>query len=191
MCLLFMNKLFRYKRTFIIIVTLLSVFFAIMIVLAIYYPENILFVRIQNILTGTDTSAKGRTVDSFTMSWRIADMKSIWFGAGLGQIKIMAVEVVGKYYRYWGVQPRYDIPNAMGEMLAIFGIAGVCLKIFIEWFLFFKTRVFSNYYRLALFIFVFIYQFTGSFITNIVEYVIWILAFSTAFHQFNTKEELT
>jgi hypothetical protein len=73
----------------------------------------------------------------------------------------------------------------MGETLAIFGLAGVVLRLFLEFFLFFKTRVYSNYYRLALFIFVFIYQFTGSFITNIVEYVIWILAFSTVLNQFN------
>lgn len=59
------------------------------------------------------------------------------------------------------------------------------LALVFEWYLFFKTAVYKNYYRLALFIFVFIYQFTGSYITNIVEYVIWILAFSNAFPQFN------
>ncbi|MGZ5135232.1 MAG: hypothetical protein ACXWCG_08785, partial [Flavitalea sp.] len=42
---------------------------------------------------------------------------------------------------------------------------------------FFKTKVWSNYYRLSLFLFIFIYQFTGSYLTNIAEYVIWILAF--------------
>ena len=116
-------------------------------------------------------------------------MKSIFFGTGLGQIKIMTKEVVGKYFHYWGVLPRYDIPNAMGETLAIFGLVGVALRLFLEIWLFFKTRVFTNYYRLALFIFVFIYQFTGSFITNSVEYVIWVLAFSNVFEQFNIKRK--
>jgi hypothetical protein len=36
-----------------------------------------------------------------------------------------------------------------------------------------------------LFIFIFVYQFTGSFITNLAEYVIWILAFTNAFPQFD------
>jgi hypothetical protein len=47
--------------------------------------------------------------------------------------------------------------------------------------------VWTNYYRLLLFLFVFIYQFTGSFITNVAEYVIWILAFTNTFHQFDVK----
>ena len=185
MCFISARRLFRYKRAFISVFSAILLFFLTMLFLAVYFPGNILFARIENILTGVDTSANGRTVDSFTMAWRIADSKSLWFGAGLGQIKIITLEIVRRYYNYWGDFPRYDIPNAMGETLAIFGLAGVGIRLFLEWYLFFKTRVYSNYYRLSLFIFIFIYQFTGSFITNIVEYVIWILAFSGVFNQFS------
>jgi len=151
----------------------------------ILFPENAFFARLQNIVDGNDTSTNGRINDSFDMAWKIADLKSVWFGAGLGQIKIQATEVVRKYFNYWGVFPRYDIPNAMGETLAIFGIFGLAIRLCLEIWLFIKMRVYSNYYRLGLFIFIFIYQFTGSFITNSVEYVIWILAFSNVFEQFN------
>jgi hypothetical protein len=79
------------------------------------------------------------------------------------------------------------IPNAMAEMLAIFGWVGVMLKLTIEIGLFFLTKVWTNYYRLLLFFFVFIYQFTGSFVTNIAEYIIWILAFTNVFRQFDVR----
>jgi hypothetical protein len=45
--------------------------------------------------------------------------------------------------------------------------------------------VWRNYYRLLLFTFIFIYQFTGSFITNVAEYVIWIMAFTPVFREFD------
>ena len=73
------------------------------------------------------------------------------------------------------------------ETLAIFGWVGFCVRIFIELSLFFYTKVWKNYYRLLLFLFIFLYQFTGSFITNIAEYVIWIMAFTNAFPQFDVK----
>ena len=59
----------------------------------------------------------------------------------------------------------------------------------VEIFFFFQTRVWTNYYRLWLFLFMFIFQFAGSFITNVAEYVIWILAFTKVFEQFNIKRE--
>lgn len=189
MCLVFSKRLFKFKRPFMMVSGSLGIVIVLLVLLWIWFPGNAFFARLENIFAGTDTSTNGRTKDSFTMAWRIADMKNIYFGAGLGQIKVMSIEIVRKYYKFWGVFPRYDIPNAMGETLAIFGVVGVALRIFLEIWLFFKTRVFTNYYRLALFIFVFIYQFTGSFITNIVEYVIWILAFSNIFHQFNISRK--
>lgn len=188
MCYCFRHRIFANKKAFLTVSIVFIVSVVGVICLFYFFPNNFLVKRISNVWAGTDTSTKGRTVESFTMAWRIAGLKNLFFGAGLGQIKIMNVEVVHKYYNYWGVMPRYDIPNAMGETLAIFGITGVFLRLFLEVYLFIKTGVYTNYYRLALFIFVFIYQFTGSFITNIVEYVIWILAFSPVFIQFNRKD---
>ena len=65
------------------------------------------------------------------------------------------------------------IPNAVGDTLAAFGIFGIALRLVLQIVFFFQNQgAYSNYYRLALFLFIFIYQFTGSFITNIAEYVI-------------------
>jgi len=69
------------------------------------------------------------------------------------------------------------IPNSIGDLLGTLGLIGVAIKLFLEGYFFFRTRVFRNDYRLTLFLFIFVYQFTGSFISNIAEYAIWILAF--------------
>jgi hypothetical protein len=121
------------------------------------------------------------------MAYRIAAERSLVFGSGLGQIKELAPEIVQKYYNYWGELDVVRIPNAMAETLAIFGFAGVFLRIAICIYFFFRTQVLNNYYRTALFLFVFIYQFTGSYVTNMVEYVIWGLAFTRVFPEFNVK----
>ncbi len=187
LCIYFSKRLLRYKRPFFITIFVFALSILSFFILINFFPTNPITVRFYNILAGVDTSANGRIYDSLTMAWRIANIKNLYFGAGLGQIKIQAEEVVKVYYNYWGYLPRYDIPNTMGETLAIFGILGVFIRLSLEWYLFFKTKVSQNYYRLALFVFIFIYQFTGSYITNIVEYVIWILAFSQVFKQFNVK----
>jgi hypothetical protein len=77
------------------------------------------------------------------------------------------------------------IPNAVAETWTLFGIAGLMLRFIAEISLFFSRKVWCNYYRLILFVFIFIYQFTGSFVTNLAEYVIWILAFTEVFPQFD------
>lgn len=177
-----------FKSTFARSVFLTSVLVALVgFWLLMQFPDNLVAMRINNILEGKDTSANGRTSDSFKMAWLIAEMKNLWLGGGLGQIKHLVVEVVHQHFKYWGDFPRYDIPNAMGETLAIFGVVGVILRLALEIYLFFKTQVYSNYYRLLLFCFIFIYQFTGSFITNIAEYICWCIAFSPAFKQFAVK----
>jgi len=181
------KKLAAYRRAFILSSSLLAIFAIALLLLMVVYPENYVVKRLDLILQGNDTSAKGRTSDSFKIAWLLASKSSIWFGCGLGQIKIQIDALVKEHLGYWGNFARYDIPNAIGETLAIFGISGVVLRIGLQAYLFFKTRVASNYYRLALFLFIFIYQFTGSFITNIAEYTIWAIAFSSAFQQFNTK----
>jgi hypothetical protein len=81
------------------------------------------------------------------------------------------------------------IPNAVAETFTILGWTGVILRLFLEIFFFFQTRVWTNYYRLWLFLFIFIFQFAGSFITNVAEYVIWIMAFTNVFDQFDIKKE--
>ena len=152
-------------------------------------PQNDLFIRIQNIIAGKDTSGKGRTSDAFILAMQILEQKNTLFGIGAGQIKILGADIIRSYYLYDLDYNDIAIPNATAETLAIFGFAGVTIRIGVELFLFYHTRVWRNYYRLFLFFFIFTYQFTGSFITNVAEYVIWVLAFTNAFPQFDVKRK--
>jgi hypothetical protein len=155
------------------------------IVLFVFFPTSLPVVRISNIFMGYDTSTRGRTIEAFQIAWLVADTKSIWFGCGLGQAKLLLPDIMHTHFAYWGNLSVYRIPNTLAETLAIFGIVGVALRFIIIIYLFFKTKVNTNYFRLSLFLFIFIYQFTGSYITNVVEYVIWIFAFTNVFHEFD------
>ncbi len=182
-----LNRRLVFTKKSVALVTVLS-FTAVVFVLLVlwlFYPDNPLFVRIQNIILGVDTSTRGRTSDSFGIGWQVANERSVWFGSGLGQVKVLAHDIVKKYYNYWGELDVVRIPNAVAETLAIFGISGLVVRFGLIFYFFFKTRVLANHYQTAVFVFIFVYQFTGSYITNIVEYVAWILAFSNVFPQFD------
>jgi hypothetical protein len=142
-----------------------------------FFPDNVIFVRIENVFKGRDTSFSGRTFDSIYLGWKLAAQKSLLFGCGPGQIKIIGVELFNKFYLNTYTPDQLAIPNSIGDTLAQYGLLGVLTKLFLEIYFFFKTKTYSNYYRLGLFLFIFIYQFTGSFVVNIAEYVIWIMAF--------------
>ena len=145
-----------------------------------------LVLRFVNIFSGNDLSGRARTVDSFIIAKNLLGEDHKWFGIGFGQIKLKGASFIQEYYMY--VKDFVPtIPNAMAETWTVFGWTGMLVRLFIEIFLFFHTKVWNNYYRLWLFFFIFIYQFTGSFITNIAEYVIWIVAFTNVFPQFAVK----
>jgi hypothetical protein len=151
-----------------------------MIVWYVADPENILVKRIHNIISGDDTSSRGRTYEAFILAWKMLKEKSEWFGIGLGQIKVIGRSIIMEYYQYVNMPETVRIPNASAETLVYFGVTGFALRIIAEVFLFFKTKVYTNYFRLSIFIFIFIYQFTGSYFTNIAEYVLWIIAFTVS-----------
>lgn len=155
------------------------------VVVIYFFPGNTLSFRINNIVTGNDSSGKGRTFDAFFLAMKILALKSSTWGIGLGQIKIIGVEIIKDFYLYPADYKTVAIPNVTAETLTIFGFVGLFVRFAIEIGLFFYTRVWKNYYRLLLFLFMFIYQFGGSFITNVAEYVIWILAFTNVFKQFD------
>ena len=181
----FRRQFFKKKTLFYSISSVSIAGVGILLLLLVFYPDNPLFSRISDIFLGEDLSAKGRTTDAFKMATLIAKTKSLFFGVGIGQIKIMGDEVVRNYYNYNVVEiPIIRIPSSVGETIGTFGFLGLAVRLILEWYLFFKTKVFNNYYRTAIFIYIFIYQFTGSFLTNIAEYVLWVIAFTPAFHQF-------
>jgi hypothetical protein len=153
----------------------------------IFYPDNPVFRRIQNVLTGADSSGKGRTSEAFILAYQIAKQKSILWGVGQGQTKIVGDDIIRTFYGL----PKDDlnisvrIPCSMAETFAAFGIIGCLLRLMIEVYLFFRTKVYTNHFRTIIFSFIFLYQFTGSYISNIAELVLWILSFSLIFQRFN------
>jgi hypothetical protein len=158
----------------------------VLVVVVLFFRHNPLFTRIGNIFEGQDPSGKGRTRDAFILAGQMLEQNNKYWGIGMGQIKVAGADIIRNYYLY---SPQYPvaIPNATAETLAIFGWIGLIIRFSLEIFLFFYTKVWTNYYRLLLFIFIFLYQFTGSFITNIAEYVIWIIALTNVFPQFNVR----
>lgn len=124
------------------------------------FPANPLFVRIHDVIKGYDASGKAKTVGAFTAAYELIQNKNFWFGIGPGQLNMA------------------DLPNAAAQTIAAFGYFGLILRLGIELVLFIKTKVYTNPYRVWLFLFVFLYQFTGSGLTNTVEYIIWALAFA-------------
>jgi len=139
--------------------------------------SSMLVSRFFNFISGLDTSGNARTYLSFSYAIDIAQTKSIFFGTGFGQTKL-----IGPAFMAW---TGGRLPNVAASTLSTFGILGLVLRFSLEIFLFFKTKVYTNYFRLLLFVFIFLYQFGGSYITSMAEYVIWLLAFSAIFPEFN------
>lgn len=143
------------------------------------WPSNPFWLRINNIFAGADTSAKGRLLDSFMFAGDLIVQHNPVFGVGPGQVKVLAHDLIINHYQYTGEFAEVvRIPNSMGEILATYGIYGFVLKIFFEIYFFIRTKVFHNLFALGLFVFIFIYQFTGSYIVNVAELGIWALVFS-------------
>jgi len=154
--------------------------------ISLLWPDNPVGIRMENIFSGTDTSAKGRLLDSFMFASDLIANHQAWFGLGPGQVKILAHDMIINHYQYSGeVAEVVRIPNSMGEMLAVYGWYGFLLKIFLEIFFFVRLKLYRNLFSLSLFVFIFIYQFTGSFMINIAELGIWIIAFQCRFERFD------
>lgn len=181
-------SLLRRRRIFFTSIYL-ALFGALLLALILYYfPFNPVFDRIEKVMQGHDSSAKGRTWEAFLLAWAILGETDYWLGAGLGQIKVAGHELIVNYYQYEGKwTDLVRIPNAMAETLATFGIVGAAGRVIAQIGLFFYTKVYGNYYRLMLFAFIFIYQFTGSYLTNIYEYLIWVIVFLPVFPQFDKR----
>ncbi len=181
-------QLIRRKKIFFATVYL-SIIGVIAAVIAFkYMPYNPIVDRVEKILAGHDTSTNGRTWEAFLLAWRIAGETDYFFGAGLGQIKEVGQEIIVKYYNYEGAWANVvRIPNTTAETLASFGILGVISRLVTELGLFFHTKVYQNYYRLMLFTFLFLFQFSGSYLTNIYEYLMWIIVFLPVFPQFDKQ----
>jgi hypothetical protein len=135
---------------------------------------NILTQRAGNALTGQDASTSFRTEGSFALAYVIAATKSLWWGVGFGQSTVVGDQFIGAL----GFLQETLLPNAIAVTFAQMGIMGVLLRVGIEVYLFVRTGVRHDCFRLTLFLTMFLFQFAGSFNTNVPEFVTWILAFT-------------
>jgi hypothetical protein len=181
------TTLFSSKKIFNSFIALGILLLIGIIFLYIFYPNNPIFVRAIAFISNDDQSGRGRTTEAFHLAYQIAEVKSIWWGVGPGQLKIVGDPIIKEFYAYGSSYGQVSIPNAVAETLTLFGFVGVGLRISIQLYLFFRTKVLNNYFQTLLFLYAFIYQFTGSFTTNVAEYVIWILAFTNVFPQFDKQ----
>ena len=182
------GSLLRRKRIFYASIYLFGLVVIVGFLLWNFFPFNPVVDRVGKIFAGHDSSANGRTWEAFMLAWKILEHTDIYWGAGWGQIKIVGQPIIVEYYNYEGEwRDLVRIPNASAETLASLGLLGLAGRLLAEIGLFFYTKVYSNYYRMILFAFIFLYQFTGSYLTNIYEYLIWILVFLPIFPQFNRR----
>jgi hypothetical protein len=151
---------------------------AIFVGLILIIP-NPISLRIAQVISGADSSTHSRTDNGFIVAYAIAASKSIWWGAGLGQAKLNDVSMLGAGFNI-GI-----IPNSVAGTFAELGIVAVLVKFVAEIVLFFRTRVYGSTFRLAMFVIAFLYQFTGSTLMNVQEYVMWGLAFGPFFLTLN------
>lgn len=151
-----------------------------------FWSENPVSTRVVNIFTGNDTSSDGRIEFAFKVAIDLIDFKKAYLGVGPGQLKELYNDLLTTYYKLEVKSPiDYRIPNSIAEMLAFYGFYGLIVKIGLEIYFFVRLKTYQNIYTFALFIFIFIYQFTGSFIVNVAEIGIWAIVFGSRIDSFD------
>ncbi|SMO87887.1 hypothetical protein SAMN06265379_111113 [Saccharicrinis carchari] len=162
----------RVKKALVYMFLILSLFGTLT-----FITHNPISTRVNLLIQGKDSSGSGRTTDAFFLATVMANSKSLIFGIGLGQIKIVGEKYIRAFYNYNEGWKRVSLPNASAETLAIYGFLGFFLfRILLPLILFIRFFDKLSLFNKNLFVFIFLYQFTGSFITSTVEYYIWILS---------------
>jgi hypothetical protein len=172
------RNIFRWRGTRIVMVV------GAALILVLLLTNNVISVRAQNLILGDDPSTRARTDLSFILAYLIASAKSLWWGAGLGQAKLVGAPIVA------AIQMGFTearIPNAVAGTFAEFGIVGVVVRFSVEIYLFVRTRVYRNPFRLAMFVVAFILQLTGSYLMSVEEYLIWCFAFGPFFPEMDIQ----
>ncbi len=154
----------------------------------VMFTENPLRTRIDNVLKGEDHSGMNRTVVPYTLAIKINEMENPLWGVGFGQIKIKGDYVIREQWPVWAPDEPVRIPNVLAESIACAGYIGFVLRFLLLIWLFFASRVYRNYYQLSMFVFAFLYQFQGSFMTSLAEATLWALAANPSLVSFNRGE---
>lgn len=169
-------------------------FFILCFSLVLFYyikPDNLIFVRLEGILSGNDSSGNGRIVEPWILTFQMLKENDAWFfGIGWGQIRTLGQDIIKNYYQYTHVpEHKFGLPNILTEITTMFGLFGLFCVLSIQMLLFFVTKVSKSTYRSLIFWFILIYQFTGSYSTSVLYYCFWVLAFSPKFDLLNVKKK--
>jgi hypothetical protein len=162
---------FTYRRLLLRPRTLITAACLAAAVAALFLIPNPISDRVAKVATGGDSSTRSRTIYSFIVAYSVAAPKSLWWGVGFGQAKLVDVSDLGVGFDV-GI-----IPNSVAGTLAEFGAIGVLVRFGVEFYLFFRTKVYRNSFRLAMFLAAFITQLTGSHLMDVQQYLMWCLAF--------------
>lgn len=160
--------------------------------IAVASADEMLSQRIDLVMKGKDTSVNGRTWQAFYLAYKCAEERSVLFGIGQGQVKVIGEEVIRPYYQKIEGYSKEDwpvlaLPNSAAETLAMYGVIGLIIKLFLIAVLFYKMKVYKNWFQLFIFVFIFVYQLMGSFFLSVAEILIWVLAFSPIFPEFDIR----
>lgn len=180
-------RFFQFKPTRISLIGIISLSFLGFMVLFLVFPENPLSFRINNLFEGEDTSGRGRTYEAMEIGWNVLIQNNPLFGIGLGQFKIVGREALIYYYKFANMPLVARLPNSMAETLVVYGVVGFSLKILIQIGLFIRFKVYQNLFQFSLFVSLFVYQFTGSYLFNEMEYIFWIMVFFPKLSQFHNS----
>lgn len=147
---------------------------------ALLLTPNPISARILQAAAGNDSSTNSRTINAYIAAYAVAAPNNMWWGLGLGQTKFIDLS-------YLGLALGNGFPNIVSYTFAEFGLIGLLTVLMVELYLFFRTRVYLNSFRLAMFVVAFFTQFTGSYPTSVQLYMIWFFAFYPIFPDFNLR----
>lgn len=133
--------------------------------------------RFQSILAGEDFSGLVRVVFSLQAAINMLQEKAIWLlGVGPGQLKYYIGDYTSEIPGYEGD----NLPNSIASTVATVGGVGLAVKLIIMLSLYWSTRSHRYSFSSTVFVFIFIYQFTGGFFNNVNEYAALAIAFGYA-----------
>lgn len=172
----------NFKKAFVFLCVCLFGIICAALVLISYFPNNAFIKRTTNIVNGKDVSVNARALESFYFASSMIENGHEAFGIGAGQSKIVGDKMIKSYYDYdENFTLNVTLPNVAADTLATFGFIGLTMRLIILIWLYHKTRVKYSDFRRILFTYMFIYQFVGSYLTNIAEIFIWVLCFLPIF----------
>jgi len=177
---LLVNLLTLKKRTIILFFVSLILFLIGTAILFVVSPNNPLILRVISVVSGSDVSGNARLFESWTLAFDILDKHHSYFtGVGWGNVPVVGHDLIQSFYGYAddNTTAAYTLPNIVCEILAMTGFVGVSLFIWLQLYLYRVTDVKNSIFRKYLFWFIFIYQFTGSYSTSVINYALFIMAY--------------